>query len=392
MIQDPGLLALEEHSAREEEGSLPVLKAGQTLRLRDLTLNKSKTKPKPRFTQASLVRYLERKGIGRPSTYASIFATLFGRNYIVKIKKQIAPGELGFHCDTLLRAAFNALTEEGFTAKTEGALDRIAAGELSRTAFLDKFWAGLTKLLSESEAKFSAFAASNPDLDKEGGAKHDKPCAVCGSTMTRRNGKFGPFAQCDGDECDARVDLSELKACKEACPLCAATLVVQPYVKEGKRKTFIRCTECTFKQNKPIVVDTRTCPHCSTAVLRIAYVDKETKAKRHFWRCADEKACGWSSPMSPPTTSKWLCHNDKNHGPTSRIEGTAKKTGAPFVQFVCHKCEDTRPGLGIFWSGPKPPACPECKVTTTYRTSAKGDFWGCSNFPKCKGTLPIAES
>ena len=166
VIQDPGWLALEEHSAREEEGSLPVLKAGQTLRLRDLTLNKSKTKPKPRFTQASLVRYLERKGIGRPSTYASIFATLFGRNYIVKIKKQIAPGELGFHCDTLLRAAFNALTEEGFTAKTEGALDRIAAGELSRTAFLDKFWAGLTKLLSESEAKFSAFAASNPDLDK----------------------------------------------------------------------------------------------------------------------------------------------------------------------------------------------------------------------------------
>lgn len=391
VVKEAGWLTLEGDGKRAER-PLPVLKEGQTLKLTDLSLTNSKTKPKPRFTEAALVRYLERKGIGRPSTYASIFSTLLGRKYVVKIKKQLAPGELGFHCDKLLRTAFNALTEEGFTAKTESALDRIATGELSRTAFLDKFWAGLSKLMAQSDAAFSEYAKAHPELDTSGATEHDKPCKVCGGKMLRKTGKFGPYAQCQAEDCDGREDLSELKKCKEPCPLCSADLVVQPYVKAGKRTTFIRCTACAFRQKKPITVDERHCPHCRGKVLVIDYVDKTTKAKRRFWQCADEKACDWSSPLSPPQTSKWACHNDKNHGPTTRFEGTSKKDGRVFVKFVCHKCEDEKEGKGTFWSGPKPPTCPECSKPTAYRTSAKGDFWGCSTFPKCKGTLPISAS
>jgi DNA topoisomerase-1 len=301
VVNKRGFLALETPDTRSaqdalDRGTLPALIAGQQLSLQSLLATGSKTKPPPRFTERSLVAYLKRKGIGRPSTYASIIATLYEREYVAEIKKRLIPEELGLLADRLTRHSFDALTQEEFTAVTEESLDKIAEGKLDRPAFLARFHSGLVAMLNSSTAALEEYARRHPELDRDAAVKHEAPCPTCKGPMLRRRGKFGAYAQCTDASCARRVSLEPLKELALPCPECSGVVVEQPYVKEGKRQKFFRC-----------------------------------------------KTCAWKSSTPPPKPSKWPCHVDPTHGLMLEVSYTKDKKKNAFFQKLRSQGVD-RPG------------------------------------------------
>ena len=338
VITKRGFLALvrpDTSTAQEDldRSTLPPLAAGQVLSLQSLLVSASRTKPPPRFTERSLVAYLKRKGIGRPSTYAAILTTLYEREYVAEIKKRLIPEELGLLADRLTRHCFDALTQEQFTAVTEESLDQVADGKLERPAFLARFHAGLTAMLNASSNALDEYARRHPELDRDAASKHDAPCPACKSPMLRRRGKFGAYAQCTNDSCGRRLSLEPMKELAIPCPECTGVVVEQPYVKDGKKQKFYRC-----------------------------------------------KSCAWKSSAPPPKPSKWPCHIDPKHGLMVAVSYT--KDGKKNAFFLCNACGHKA------WTGPVPPSCPDCRAPMKLRASGKGPFWGCSSYPTCRGTAP----
>ena len=347
VVRRPGFLELvgeaveapPDETGRAEEGSakLPSLSVGQPLSLVKLEQKGGKTKAPPRFTAASLIRYLERKGIGRPSTYASIISTLLDRDYLKKAKNHLVPDESGFLCDRLTRVSFDALTQERFTAVTEAALDKIATGNLQRAAFLTSFYAQFTSMLTLAEAHLADYAKRHPELDREAAIPHDAPCAKCGASMLRRRGKFGTYAQCTAENCGVRVNLEALKEAKDPCPICGAVVVEQPYMKDGKRSTYFRC-----------------------------------------------KNGDWKNSSKPPKRTKVACYVDSSHGKLVQVSDTRTDSKK---RFVCLACDYTTLVLA------KPPPCPLCRAPTSNTVNRNGEpFWGCSQYRAtgCRGALPYA--
>lgn len=342
VVLDAGFLVLDAGAADDDDAArLPKVARGQVLGLEQLAATSGKTQPLPRFTVSSLITYLERKGIGRPSTLAGIFETLTDRDYIDDKKKdRLLPTELGALADRLMRVSFDALTQEKFTALTEASLDMIAAGQLRRVDFLAQFHAGLQKMLGAADGHIADYAKRHPELDRDAVVDHDVPCAKCSAKMLRRRGKFGHYAQCTSEVCGTRVSLEPLKTLKEPCPTCAAAVVEQPFVKDGKRAKFYRCT-----------------------------------------------SCAWTSRFKPSPVSKWPCHVDAAHG--LMLEMTrARDDKSTYTFFKCRSCDL------VAWSGPKSPPCPTCTAADMrLRDGAQGQFWSCSQWKAtgCKGTAPFVD-
>ncbi len=333
VVASPGFLALDTvPDGTVSEGRLPALRAGERLPLRGMRTDGGRTKPPPRFTPASLIRYLERVRIGRPSTYAAILTTLLDRDYAKKQKTHLVPTEHGELADRLTRVCFDVLTQETFTATTEKSLDKIADGGLARLAFLSQFHAGLARMLEAASGHLADYARRHPELDRDAAVAHDSPCA-CGASRVRRKGKFGSYAQCTSEACGKRESLEPLKELSDPCPDCGAVVLEQPYAKDGKRAVYYRCGSCT-----------------------------------------------WRSTFKPPKLTSWPCHADPAHG--TMVEVTYEKEGKKRAFFLCPTCKAKA------WTGPKPPACPLC-ATPGMRLldGPKGPFWGCARFRDsgCKG-------
>lgn len=366
----------------KDPDALPALRQGQKLQVNSVGSKGQKTKPPARFTEASLIRYLERKGIGRPSTYPTIMRTLFGRDYVKKAKQYLVPAETGFLADRLTRGSFDSLTQEGFTAETEKQLDAIGDGKLARGSFLGRFYERFQGMLSDAQAFLDYYAKRHPELDQTIAKQHDSPCPQCQGRMLVRSGKFGAYAQCDNKDCGHRLNLTPLKTLGVPCPACGGSVVEQPYKKDGKRKVFYRCENGDWKDSaKPTKL---ACPQCAAVVLEQSYT--KDRKKRVFYRCA---GCDWKDSRTPPERSDFPCHADAQHGTMFVYSGTSKKTKKPYVFYRCHICRDAAPDdrdAGIVWSGPKAPACEDCGRPMRLRDSAKGRFWGCSGYPNCKKT------
>lgn len=341
VTRSPGFLALKTvpPGTISEDGALPPVEVGQVLHLEDIGTEAGRTKPLSRFTAASLIRYLERVRIGRPSTYASTVTTLLDRDYVEKKKQNLVPTEHGELADRLLRTGFDVLTQEEFTAKTEKALDKISEGKVRRVDFLAAFHKSLLGMLATAVPALADYAAKHPDVDRDAVIVHETPCPVCGAQRLKRKGRNGSYAQCSSDACGKRENLEPLKEVEDPCPTCAATVVEQPYQKEGKKVVFYRCSSCS-----------------------------------------------WKSTYKPPRPTLWPCHNDVAHG--CMVEITYKKAGESKAKKMlkCPVCEL------IAWTGPKPPACPKCSTPAMRALEGpNGPFWGCSVFKEsgCKGVLPF---
>ena len=195
--RDPG----EEES--EAGGPLPPLHPGEPLDLLELIPKQHWTQPPPRYTEASLIRDLEKRGIGRPSTFAGMVDLIQDRGYVTKEQRFLKPTPLGFAVCDLLVGFFPDLFDYGFTAQMEDTLDEIAGGRAERLATLEAFWAGLEPALLKAGAEMPKVQVETPPAQARRAGKQDraatptgKTCPQCGGALVQRKGKYGPFVGC----------------------------------------------------------------------------------------------------------------------------------------------------------------------------------------------------
>jgi len=239
--------------ADEEMPPLPELSQGQILDMRKLTPQQHFTEPPPRYTEATLVRALEEKGIGRPSTYATIISTIQDRKYVELIERKFHPTELGFIVTDQLVKHFPEIMDVEFTAGIETKLDNVEEGSLDWVKLLSDFYGPFEKDLEEAQEKMERVKMEPKESDVV--------CPNCGKKMLIREGRFGEFLGCAGyPECKTTMPIT--KPVDVKCPLCAEGDIVEKKSKKGK--IFYGCNrypECTFVSwDKPT---NKHCPKCN---------------------------------------------------------------------------------------------------------------------------------
>lgn len=231
---------------------LPELAAGETLDCLKLDALQHFTEPPPRFTEATLIKAMEEKGIGRPSTYAPTIGTLLDRNYVSKERNRLSPTPLGCTVTDLLVEYFTQVMDLEFTASMEEELDDVSRGEREWVPMLSEFYGPFQKALEEAQE-------SMPRRKVE--EETDEVCDVCGKPMVIKTGRFGRFLACTGfPEC--RTSRPILKKTGASCPRCSGDIVERRA--RGRGRTFYGCSNyprCDFIMNQRPVAE--PCPECS---------------------------------------------------------------------------------------------------------------------------------
>ena len=246
----------------ENENLLPVLTKGDSLDCQGLAPQQHFTQPPPRFSESSLIRTLEEQGIGRPSTYAPIIATLMDRDYVRKEEGRFVPSKLGIAVMKLLIKHFPDIMDVGFTARIEEQLDEIANGERKWTPVLKDFYGPFEE--SIEKAMKEAERVPRDEIDEE----TDEVCEQCERPMVIKSGRFGRFLSCSGfPECKNSKPL--LMRVGVECPECSSDLVERRQRGKGGRK-FYGCSsypDCTFAVNaRPLP---QPCPECGKMLLAL---------------------------------------------------------------------------------------------------------------------------
>ena len=238
---------------------LPELKVGDNAKLKELVPSQHFTLPPPRFTEASLVKEFEEKGIGRPSTYSTIITTIVKRNYVKREAKQFVPTELGEATTKLLKDKFPRIVNVKFTAQMEDMLDRVDSGEVNYVEVLDDFYGDFEKSLDKAKAEMKDVKIQlEEDIT-------DIPCEKCGRMMVIKTGRYGRFLACPGyPECkNAKPLILETNA---LCPKCGAKVIER---KTKKGYTFYGCSnwpKCDFMSwDKPTG---ENCPKCGKSLFK----------------------------------------------------------------------------------------------------------------------------
>ena len=340
----PGYMAVyeeaEDETADKDEHSevkdirIPVIHQGQSFACDDVSQLQHFTEPPARYNEASLIKFLEEKGIGRPSTYTPIITTITARNYVKREGKAFAPTELGEITTRLMKEHFPDIVNYQFTAGMENELDHIENGEMELNTLLHSFWNDFKGELENAEEKIQPGSYEIPV------EKTDMVCEKCGATMIVKNGRFGKFAACPNyPTCKNAKPLvspdttsSENEEGKSApviadfkCELCGSDMVLR----NGKFGAFYACSkypECKFtkQRTRELGVD---CPQCNAKI-----VTKYGRNRTVFYSCERYPECdfsSWDMPMKEncPQCGKMLF----------------RKKGKPLL--ICHdkecgyKCE-----------------------------------------------------
>ena len=297
----------------DEEGVnaklLPDLKEGDELDLIKLTSEQKFTKPPQRYTDASLVKAMEDKGIGRPSTYASIISVLTKRKYVTKDGKYMVPTEVAFQITDLLMKYFTDIMDVGFTAKMEDKLDNIEEGGTDWRKIIADFYPPFAEKL--------VFAANDGD------EMTDILCEKCGHPMIRKSGRYGKFLACSNYPACSNIKSEGMEISATKCPKCGANMVV----KSGKYGKFLACPnypECNAigrygkylscpkcGTNQPISETAGVCPVCGAPTRRL-----KSKAGKIFYSCSKYPSCkfmSWDMPTGEkcPKCGKYLVKKGK---------------------------------------------------------------------------------
>ncbi|MGN1414781.1 MAG: type I DNA topoisomerase [Anaerovoracaceae bacterium] len=258
----------------DKDSFLPLLDEGEVLKAQKITSEQKFTEPPSRFTEASLVKDLEEKNIGRPSTYAPIIATLLERKYIQRQKKTLLPTDLGFLVTDMMEEYFKEIVDTGFTAEMEDKLDDVEVKDLNWKEIIRDFYGTL-----EKELKVADEAIEKVQIEDQ---ITDEVCEICGKPMAIKSGRFGEFLACTGyPECKntkAIVQTIDVK-----CPDCGGDIVV----KRGKSgKVFYGCSNYPDCKKafwyKPT---NQKCPQCGSLLL-------ERKTKSSHLACSNDQ-CGY---------------------------------------------------------------------------------------------------
>jgi DNA topoisomerase-1 len=251
----------------------------QKLVLKDIVGEQHFTQPPTRFTEAMLVKMLEEKGIGRPSTYAPIIDVIQRRNYVEKVKGRFKPTELGEIVVNILEEHFTDVVDVDFTAELEQQLDKIEAGQDEWKKVVESFYSTFKKRLEVAEEEIEKVKLEDEVTDEK--------CELCGRNMVIKRSRFGRFLACPGfPECKNTKAIIEEIGVK--CPLCDGSVIVR----SSKRgRIFYGCSnfpECRFVSwNKPI---DKECPKCgSYMVLK--------KNKGGEYECCSNKVCGYKKKI-----------------------------------------------------------------------------------------------
>ena len=275
-----------DHKTLDELAPLPDVAPGDRCRLESLTPAQHFTQPPPRFTEASLVKELERLGIGRPSTYAQIISTITDREYVKLEQKRFEPTPLGETVATVLVRLFPDLFNVGFTSEMELELDKIEEGELDWRHVLDEFYAPFQRQLTAGKENGDAIIRDVVAADVD-------PCTECGSPMIVRWNRFGRFLGCSAyPVCRSTRSLDDEKKAEPKptgmpCPKCGSELVER----EGRFGAFIACSNYpTCKYTQPKTIPGLKCPKCEIGDVG----EKRTRRGKPFWGCTRYPDCDWS--------------------------------------------------------------------------------------------------
>ena len=265
------------YNTADDEGAklLPSLEKDEKLKAESLKGEQSFTQPPARYTEASLVKELEDKDIGRPSTYAPIVSTLTERKYVGREKKALKPTELGFLVNDLMEEYFKDIIDAGFTANMENRLDDVEVGSQKWKDLISEFYGPFKKELDVADSAIEKIVVEDVPTGEL--------CELCGKPMVIKAGRFGDFIACSGyPECKNTKPI--IKTIGVKCPNCGKDIVAR---KSKRGRLFYGCSgypDCkTVFWNKP--TDKR-CPECNSILL-----EKKTKNKNFV--CSNEK-CGYT--------------------------------------------------------------------------------------------------
>jgi len=353
----------------DEERRLPPLEEGMTLNCQALAPEQHFTQPPFRYSEATLVKELEERGIGRPSTYATILGVIQNRDYVVKENGRFKPTELGEIVVDLLVESFPRILDPGFTAQMENKLDEIEEGKANWLEAMQRFYGAFSRWLEKAREKmrnvkameeptdlvcekcgrsmvikwgrFGKFVAcsgypeckNTKELTGNGNgndrpatresvqgepAGEGQPCENCGKPMVLKRGRFGPFLACSGyPECRTVVRISRATApppqpSDEVCGKCGAPMVIR----EGRYGRFLSCsTYPKCKNIKPIPIGV-ACPRCGSPLAA-----RRSKRGRTFYGCSAYPKCDftlWNRPVPEPCPkcgTKFLVEKRLRAGP-----------------------------------------------------------------------------
>ncbi|MFZ0456349.1 MAG: type I DNA topoisomerase [Ignavibacteriaceae bacterium] len=289
-----------ENDDDNKQEKIPLgLEKDQRLTLEELTKNQHFTKPPPRFTESSLIRELESKGIGRPSTYSLIASTIQDRKYVEQLDRKLIPTKLGKEVNKILVKNFPDIINERFTADMESELDQIAQGENKYVNVLNDFYLPFSKALKHVENNVEKII-----------------CEKCGGEMIIKIGRFGKYLACSNyPDCKNIKSLKEVAAQNqepeytgETCQKCGARTVYR----EGKFGRFIGCErypDCDYLKNITLGVK---CPKCKEGDI----VERKSRRKKIFYGCSRYPDCdfvSWYKPISHDCPNKDSYYMEKRY-------------------------------------------------------------------------------
>ncbi len=348
----PGFTAV--YPTREQEVAMPDVTVGMLLDLLALGSTQKFTEPAARYTEASLIKALEAKGIGRPSTYAPIIGTIQERGYVYLEDKKLHPTDLGFAVNDQLVAHFPKVMNVEFTADMETQLDAIEEGKANWVETLRRFYGPFAESVAKADEKMEKISVKPQETDEM--------CELCGKPMLLRTGRRGPFLACSGyPECKntrpapgSRDAEAAALATNEKCELCSKPMVVR----SGRRGPFLACS------GYPECKNTRPIPGSKEA----------ERGKRSPAEPTDQKCDKCGSPM-------------------------VIRTGRRGRFLACSafpKCKNAKPLPGEDKADPETTTdekCEKCGKPMAVKQGRWGPFLGCSGYPECKTIkkLPKAE-
>ena len=262
-VRFPGFLALYEEGRDDEAEAvgeeLPDLQVGDLASLADIKKEQHFTQPPARYTEATLIKAMEEKGVGRPSTYASIVSTIQDREYVLKTDKRLAPTPLGEVVNELMMQRFNDIIDVEFTANMETRLDDVEEGKRNWKEVLGEFYRGFSQELTDAEEALEGTRLKVPDEETE------EVCEVCGRNMVVKVGRFGKFLACPGwPECKNTKPIVEKMPGR--CPKCGSGMLKR---KSKRGYAYYACekgSECGFMSwDVPTELD---CPQCGQTMFK----------------------------------------------------------------------------------------------------------------------------
>jgi DNA topoisomerase-1 len=394
-------------AGKQEDTTLPSLVEKQHLDKLQLTASQHFTQPPPRFNEASLVKMLEKKGIGRPSTYVTIISTIQKRGYVVQDQRRFRATEIGKVVNDLLVNHFPEVVNVEFTSHIEEELDEIETGVKQYADVLNEFWAPFSADLKKAET----------DMPAKKGVEIGENCPKCGRPLVEQYSRQtgGKFIGCagwrdkekpctykrtlEGEEIQGPVE-TEFK-----CPACGKNMMQM----KGRFGVYLRCSgapECKTTMNigedgKPIITAVATqhkCEKCGGLMVLREWKGKKFLGCSNYPKCrnsmdADDKG----QPVKPVDTGVTCdkCGQPMRirsgfRGPFLSCSGYPKcKTYKPLTPELKEKLKDQLPPPPAKKTTPEIPVsetCPECDSPMKVRVARGKPFLGCSKYPKCKGT------